>query len=432
MALFTQELFATKLRKMAPTQSSVQTVSEWVMFHEKPEETAAIWKDEIITAPSERKILYLNLSNDILQNSRKSKDIGNIFVEAFGDIMMETLLEVYPSCSSHDKSAIDRLLQIWEVRAVFTAGFLSKLREKCGIEAVSEKKKRKTRESKEKKKKKKKFKYAGNPHEVHSADSVKGLISTLTELVNSREIDKSSSEKCRIAIAEIGASTTPLPPLPPSTVASHCACLSAHQQCMLTRVERLQRVHSLLESCSKYFERESKIAKREIEECARHLKRFPQNSTEISNGVSGGGFLSQISPAQNPTPLSTSSSQMNPATAQTSFGNPNIQYTSMVPAALQNVHISTPYSTYTPSTYSGSESRSDPQTSQSLGMSIPSSAQSGWSGTTSDSQATHMPQSLLNSVAMSMPTSVPTQSGWTSVPLGDHQSSTQSPNVDSF
>ena len=55
---------------------------------------------------------------------------------------------------------------------MFAPGYLEKLRTALGIESEKEIKKRKKREAKEKKKRKK-FKYAGNPHEVNSADSVK-------------------------------------------------------------------------------------------------------------------------------------------------------------------------------------------------------------------------------------------------------------------
>ena len=82
MAGFTAVSFKTKLEKLSESQQSIQTLSHWVQYHKKAvKESATIWAKEVLRAIPERRLLYIYLANDIMQNSRRK---GSEFVQEYG------------------------------------------------------------------------------------------------------------------------------------------------------------------------------------------------------------------------------------------------------------------------------------------------------------------------------------------------------------
>lgn len=113
MSLFVKEIFSKKLHEMDSSQGSVRSISKWIQSHDKPVETAIMWMDEILNAPTDRIPTYFYLCNDVLQCSRNSKGNDcNKYIETFGEILPEVVQNTYSKSSKTERKLIERLLNI--------------------------------------------------------------------------------------------------------------------------------------------------------------------------------------------------------------------------------------------------------------------------------------------------------------------------------
>ena len=123
MSGFSSSSFKSKLEKLSESQQSIQTLSHWVQYHKKAvKESAAIWAKEVLRAKPDRRLLYVYLANDIMQNSRRK---GNEFVEAFGAQMPLVMPDTYVACPDRTREKLLRLLSIWEERRVLRGSLWS-------------------------------------------------------------------------------------------------------------------------------------------------------------------------------------------------------------------------------------------------------------------------------------------------------------------
>jgi regulator of Ty1 transposition protein 103 len=83
---FSEASVIKKIQELNNTQQSVQTLSLWLIHHRKHAKSIVqIWLKELLNeSKCERKLTYIYLANDILQNSRKKseskKKIEKIFI----------------------------------------------------------------------------------------------------------------------------------------------------------------------------------------------------------------------------------------------------------------------------------------------------------------------------------------------------------------
>ncbi len=70
---FSEAAVVKKFQELNNTQQSVQTLSLWLIHHRKhAKNIVQIWLKELLSENKcERKLTYIYLANDILQNSRK-------------------------------------------------------------------------------------------------------------------------------------------------------------------------------------------------------------------------------------------------------------------------------------------------------------------------------------------------------------------------
>ena len=83
---------------------SIETLSHWCVFHRKRAKTLApVWQRELRAAPGKRKLSFLYLANDVLQNSRKKErvDRGAVADHGMGD---ETHTEEHVATRRRQKS----------------------------------------------------------------------------------------------------------------------------------------------------------------------------------------------------------------------------------------------------------------------------------------------------------------------------------------
>ncbi|KAK7316051.1 hypothetical protein VNO77_34712 [Canavalia gladiata] len=114
--IFDGQMLAEKLLKLNNSQQSIESLSCFCVSHRKSaKEIVETWDKLFSSSQKEKRISFLYLANDILQNSRRK---GSEFVNEFWKVLPATLRHVYES-DEHGKKVVTRLVDIWEERKVF-------------------------------------------------------------------------------------------------------------------------------------------------------------------------------------------------------------------------------------------------------------------------------------------------------------------------
>ncbi|NWU55998.1 RPR1A protein, partial [Dromas ardeola] len=127
MSAFSEAALERKLSELSNSQQSVQTLSLWLIHHRKHSALiVSVWERELRKAKPNRKLTFLYLANDVIQNSKRkgpefTKDFAPVIVEAFKHVSSET----DESCKKH----LGRVLSIWEERSVYENDVLEQLRQ---------------------------------------------------------------------------------------------------------------------------------------------------------------------------------------------------------------------------------------------------------------------------------------------------------------
>lgn len=125
--------FREKLSKLSESQQSIQTLSHWVAFHKANAAHAAnVWADEAQRAADpHRQLLLVYLANDVMQNSRRK---GTPCADAFASQMATVLPAAHAAATPTVRAKLERLLSIWEERAVMPAPQVAEVRAALGGE----------------------------------------------------------------------------------------------------------------------------------------------------------------------------------------------------------------------------------------------------------------------------------------------------------
>ncbi|XP_041605214.1 regulation of nuclear pre-mRNA domain-containing protein 1A [Vulpes lagopus] len=89
MSAFSEAALEKKLSELSNSQQSVQTLSLWLIHHRKHSRPiVTVWERELRKAKPNRKLTFLYLANDVIQNSKRkgpefTKDFAPVIVEAF-------------------------------------------------------------------------------------------------------------------------------------------------------------------------------------------------------------------------------------------------------------------------------------------------------------------------------------------------------------
>ncbi|XP_045625450.2 regulation of nuclear pre-mRNA domain-containing protein 1B isoform X2 [Procambarus clarkii] len=120
MASFNEDGLKKKLDDLNMSQQSIQTVSLWLIHHKKHAHTVVnVWYRELVTATDSRKLTFMYLANDVIQNSKKK---GPEYNKEFGN-KLGKVFEHLGGLRLDEKSlrGLNRLLNVWEDRVVFDA-----------------------------------------------------------------------------------------------------------------------------------------------------------------------------------------------------------------------------------------------------------------------------------------------------------------------
>ncbi|MEE6512467.1 hypothetical protein FKM82_019479 [Ascaphus truei] len=138
MSAFSEAALEKKLLELSNSQQSVQTLSLWLIHHRKHSRViVTVWDRELRKAKPTRKLTFLYLANDVIQNSKRkgpefTKDFAPVIADAFKHVSRET----DESCKKH----LSRVLSIWEERAVYENDVLEQL--KMALYGIKKPKKR--------------------------------------------------------------------------------------------------------------------------------------------------------------------------------------------------------------------------------------------------------------------------------------------------
>jgi regulator of Ty1 transposition protein 103 len=118
MSGFTEDALEKKLADLNNSQQSIQQLSVWLIHHRKHfAKIVAVWLRELGKTTNNRKLTFLYLANDVVQNSRKK---APEFAKEFGN-SMKKVLDHLAAIKLDEKTvnSIGRLLNIWQERTIF-------------------------------------------------------------------------------------------------------------------------------------------------------------------------------------------------------------------------------------------------------------------------------------------------------------------------
>ncbi|XP_062105392.1 uncharacterized protein LOC133817025 [Humulus lupulus] len=114
---FNPQILVEKLAKLNNSQTSIETLSHWCIFHmNKARQVVETWDRQFHCSPRDQRLAFLYLANDILQNSRRK---GSEFVGEFWKVLPDALRDLMDNGDDFGRSAAQRLVNIWDERKVF-------------------------------------------------------------------------------------------------------------------------------------------------------------------------------------------------------------------------------------------------------------------------------------------------------------------------
>ncbi|KAM9295964.1 LOW QUALITY PROTEIN: regulation of nuclear pre-mRNA domain-containing protein 1B [Gastrophryne carolinensis] len=126
MASFSESALEKKLSELSNSQQSVQTLSLWLIHHRKHAAAiVTVWQRELRRAKSSRKLTFLYLANDVIQNSKRK---GPEFTREFEKVLLDAFSHVSSEADDGCRKPLERLLHIWQERSVYSADFVQHLR----------------------------------------------------------------------------------------------------------------------------------------------------------------------------------------------------------------------------------------------------------------------------------------------------------------
>lgn len=118
MSSFTESGLVKKLSELNPSQQSIQTLSLWLIHHRKHHSIIVkTWLKELQRVSSSKKLTFMYLANDVIQNSKKK---GPEFGKEYENVLMKAFKLIAQS-GPEEKTihSLNRILNIWGERGVY-------------------------------------------------------------------------------------------------------------------------------------------------------------------------------------------------------------------------------------------------------------------------------------------------------------------------
>lgn len=209
MTSFSEGALEKKLSELNNSQQSIQTLSLWLIHHRKHCKTIVqVWFKELVKgkAKPNRKLTFMYLANDVIQNSRKK---GPEFTKEFSSVLIKALEHVaLKESDERTFKGINRLLQIWQERNIYDANLIGEFRNALNSgnkkplakSPVAKKPRIETPPPAVVEVKEEIVVKEGSPHEPPEAED---LIQSLVDLENSASSDAAVREKIASLPAEV-------------------------------------------------------------------------------------------------------------------------------------------------------------------------------------------------------------------------------------
>lgn len=121
---YSDEALRAKLSTLNETQDSIVSVSQWIQFFKRyADKIANCWLTRLREVPPPKRLNFIYLVNDIVQNARARK--RNEFPDAFAPLMPEAVQTAYRSSPTEIQAKIRRVLEVWKNRATFEGAIIS-------------------------------------------------------------------------------------------------------------------------------------------------------------------------------------------------------------------------------------------------------------------------------------------------------------------
>ncbi|XP_033118572.1 regulation of nuclear pre-mRNA domain-containing protein 1B-like [Anneissia japonica] len=125
MSTFSEAALKEKLSGLSNSQQSIQTLSLWLIHHRKHARSIVkLWHAELQKTKISRKLLFVYLANDVVQNSKRK---GQEFTKEFSTVMESAFIHVISVTDEKTKGSMERVCTIWADRGVFDATLIKQL-----------------------------------------------------------------------------------------------------------------------------------------------------------------------------------------------------------------------------------------------------------------------------------------------------------------
>lgn len=133
MAGFTEAGLVKKLTDLNNSAQSIQSLSLWLIHHRKHHQSIVkTWFKELLNAKGGKKLTFMYLANDVIQNSKKK---GPEFGREFGNVLRKSFEAVSAGSDEKTVKSLTRILDIWEERGVYEKPMITEFKKGlCGAE----------------------------------------------------------------------------------------------------------------------------------------------------------------------------------------------------------------------------------------------------------------------------------------------------------
>lgn len=134
---FSIEKTREKLQTLNNTQQSIQSTSQWSLFHTRhANDIVSVWNSFFLSDKStpESRLVLFYLCNDILQLARKKMDRHGTFFSSFQASLLKVLVSV--SASKGDNiNKYNRVLDVWKERHVYDNNVINEFKKALNKES---------------------------------------------------------------------------------------------------------------------------------------------------------------------------------------------------------------------------------------------------------------------------------------------------------
>ncbi|KAF7639911.1 CID domain-containing protein [Meloidogyne graminicola] len=120
MSGFSEAIMRERLMKLSNTTHSIQTLSMWILHHQKKNADAILdtWLKEVRNiTDNERLLSLMNLANDVIQNARKK---APSFMNAFYEVLQPAIVHISKNVDQYHRQLLERILSVWRERAIYS------------------------------------------------------------------------------------------------------------------------------------------------------------------------------------------------------------------------------------------------------------------------------------------------------------------------